>query len=188
MKAIWKKTWFLILLCALSALALTGCSGNADTMNPTPTPGATENPMPGLAATDNANGMGDAAPDSSASPSVSGTQTLEDAKENAQGMEEAVEKLSEVKEAYVFPMGDTALVGLEFAKEYQGQVDDRVKKMVLARIQTVDKSVSSVAVTDNAALVTGIQALAKGLDGAGSLEDVNDKAEEILKQLTVFKQ
>jgi hypothetical protein len=112
--------------------------------------------------------------------------TLESAQQAAQAMEEAVEKLSEVDDAYVVPMGDTALVGLKFTSQYQGGVDDRLKKMVLTRVQTVEKSIAKVAVTDDAALTGGIQALAETMKGASSLTDVNGKAEEMLKQLTVY--
>ena len=71
---------------------------------------------------------------------------------------------------------------------YQGGADDRLKKMVLSRAQTVDKAVTKVAVTDNAVLTAGIQALAETMKGASSLDDVNTKAEELLRQLTVYSE
>ena len=185
-----KRILFLLLLTAFAALVLTGCASSADTL-PTPTPGATnmlDNLMP-----ENSAGAGPAqgaaataSPEGTAGPAANGERTLEDVQKNSQAMEEAVEKLSEVDEAYVVTVGDTALVGLKFAGQYQGQTDDRLKKMVLARVQTVDKTIAKAAVTDNGALVTGIQALAEALKGASSLNDVNDKAEEILRQLTVY--
>ena len=46
----------------------------------------------------------------------------------------------------------------------------------------------TLAAVDNAALVTGIQALAETLKGASSLDDVNTKAEDMLKQLTVYSE
>lgn len=181
-----KRLWFLLLLTALSAALLTGCASNADTLA-TPTPGATnmlDNLMPGNTAspTDNA-----AAPGASASPEAN-APTAEDARKAAKAMEEAVEKLSEVDDAYVIPLGDTALVGLEFESQYQGGLDDRLKKMVLARLQTVDSAVTKAAVTDSGVTVTAIKALAETLKTASSLNDVNGKAEDILKQLTVYSE
>ena len=181
-----KKTMVLLLLALLSAVLLTGCASSADTL-PSPTPGATNmlnNLLPGSSAS--ASPAQSAAPDATAGPAANGERTLEDTQKSAQAMEEAVEKLSEVEEAYVLPLGDTALVGMKFTSQYQGQTDDRLKKMVLTRLQTVDKTITKAAVTDNGALVTGIQALTETLKGASSLDDVNDKAEEMLKQLTVY--
>ncbi len=186
-----KKVLFLLLLTVLSAMLLSGCASSADTL-PSPTPGATnmlENLLPDTAAgtaQPTANAESNPQPESSAGPAANGERTLEDTKKASQAMEEAVEKLSEVDEAYVVTIGDTAIVGMKYASQYQGQLDDRLKKMVLTRIQTVDKTITKAAVTDNAALTTGIQALAETLKSASSLDDVNDKAEEILRQLTVY--
>ena len=181
-----KRTWMLLLLALLSAVLLTGCASNADTLA-SPTPGATnmlENLMPGTGMstespmTDNATTQ----PDGTAAPAAS----IEDTRKATQAMEEALEKLSEVDDAYVITVGDTALVGLEFENQYQGGTDDRLKKMVLARLQTVDKNIVKVAVTSDEPLVTGIEALTEALKGASSLEDVNKRAEEMLKQLTIY--
>ena len=192
-----KKTLLFLLLAFAAAALLTGCASNADTL-PSPTPGTgnlLDPLMPGMNATNppslspTQNGAGATAlpeGNATASPSANGTQTLETARQNAQAMEEAVEKLTEVDDAYVVPMGDTALVGLKFASQYQSGADERLKKMVLARVRTVDQAVNKVAVTENAALVTGIQALAETLNTASSLDDVNNKAEDMLRQLTVY--
>ena len=188
-----KKIILLLLLTVAGVLLLTGCASSADTL-PSPTPGtgnnmlsplkpdatgSIENPMMNTGAT--------AMPMGTGQPMNSGT-TVENAQQAAQAMKEAVMKLSEVDEAWVVPMGDTALVGVKFSAQYQGGADDRLKKMVLTRVQSVDKAITKVAVTDNAALVTGIQALAETLKGASSLDDVNAKAEEMLKQLTVYSE
>ena len=174
-----KKIWLYLLLAVLAGVLLTGCAGNADTQ-PSPTPGASANPgiLNPVQST--------AAPEASAAPS--GIRTVEDARKAAEEMEDAIERLSEVDEADVALAGDTALVGLKLTGQYQGQVDDRLKKMVLARVQTVEKSITKVAVTDNAALRSAIDALDEAAKGMSALQDMNDKAEEILKQLTVYSE
>lgn len=182
-----KKTWFILLLIALSALILTGCASSADTQS-TPTPGATEN-AGGMMPDSNTSTMGpDAsmAPDASEAPAAGGISTLEEAQKASEAMEEAVSKLSEVDDAYVVAVGDTALVGVKFTPQYQSGADERMKKMVLARVQTVDKTVRRVAVTENQALVTGIRTLAETLEDASSLDDVNTKLEDMLKQVGVY--
>ncbi len=184
-----------LMLATAAALLLTGCASSADTL-PSPTPGNGNGMIQPLIPDmngNNGNGMATgqttAMPAGTAQPLNNGnTMTVENAQQAAQAMKEAVIKLSEVDEAWVVPMGDTALVGVRFDNQYQGSADDRLKKMVLTRVQSVDKAVTKVAVTDNAALVTGIQALAETLKGASSLDDVNTKAEDMLKQLTVYSE
>ncbi len=180
------KTWMLLLLVLLSGVLLTGCASSADTLA-SPTPGATnmlENLLPGT-------GMSTESPmTESATVQPDGTQgpaaSIEDTRKAVQAMEEAVEKLSEVDDAYVITIGDTALVGLEYESHYQGETDDRLKKMVLSRLQTVDKNITKVAVTSEEPMVTSIEALTEAMKSASSLEEVNRRAEEILKQLTVY--
>lgn len=195
-----KKIILLLGLAMALSLLLTGCASSADTL-PSPTPGSGNmlEPLMPNNNTNNNNGNGvssndgagqgmqpTSAPSGGAEPLANGSQTLEGAQKAAQAMEEEVEKLSEVDDAYVVPLGDTALVGLKLTSQYQGGADERLKKMTLSRVRTVDKGITKVAVTENAALTAGIQALAETLKGASSLDDVNDKGEELLKQLTVY--
>ncbi len=187
-----KKMLLFLMLATAAALLLTGCASSADTL-PSPTPGTNNVTIQPLVPDMNGNnGMNTGTtdmPNGTAQPLNNGnTMTVESAQQAAQAMKEAVIKLSEVDEAWVVPMGDTALVGVKFDSQYQGGADDRLKKMVLTRVQSVDKAVTKVAVTDSAALVTGIQALAETLKGASSLDDVNTKAEDMLKQLTVYSE
>ena len=187
-----KKALLFLMLAAAAVMLLTGCASNADTL-PSPTPGTNSVTIqPLLPDTNGNNGMNMSAtamPAGTAQPLNNGnTMTVESAQQAAQNMKEAVMKLSEVDEAWVVPMNDTALVGVKFSSQYQGGVDDRLKKMVLTRVQSVDKAVTKVAVTDSAALVTSIRALAETLKGASSLDDVNTKTEEMLKQLTVYSE
>lgn len=189
-----KKLWFLLLLMMLTAALLVGCTSNADTL-PSPTPGMT-NPIMPMTSPLMTDGMGvSPTPDSSMTPAGSSAPassspgsyaTMEEAKKASEAMGEAIEKLAEVDEAYVVPTGNTALVGLELDDQYQGEVDDRLKKMVLARVQTVDKNITGVAVTADSVMMLEIKALEKLLDGAGSLSDLADKAAEQVKKIVVF--
>lgn len=188
-----KKSWFLLLLMILTAAMLAGCASNADTLA-SPTPDAT-NQMPMVSPMTTENMEASPTPDSSMTPAGSaapassapgGYATLEEAKKASEAMGEAIERLTEVDEAYVVPMNHTALVGLELDDQYQGEVDERLKKMVLARVQTVDKNITGVAVTAEKLMVLEIEALEKLLDGAGSLSDLSDKAAEQVKKIVVF--
>lgn len=180
-----KKLWLLLLLLTMAAALLAGCASNADTLA-SPSPAVT-NMMPQVSpnATD---GMMSPMPGNSAAPTsgAGGITSLEDAQKASEAMEDALERLTEVDDAYVVATGTTALVGLKFTAQYQGQVDDRMKKMVLARVQTVDKTITGVAVTDEEARVKEIDALSETLENATSLEAVTTQADDLASQITVY--
>lgn len=189
-----KKTWLLLLLLTMAAALLAGCTSNADTLA-SPSPGTT-NMMPQTSpnATDGnmvIPGLGTSpSPDASSAPTsgAGGIASLEDAKKASEEMEDALERLTEVDDAFVVATGTTALVGLKFTPQYQGGVDDRMKKMALSRVQTVNKMVTGVAVTDDQALVTKIEALADSLEEATSLQAITTQTEEMQKQITVYQE
>lgn len=117
-----------------------------------------------------------------------GLTTPENVKKASGEMEKAVEQLSEVDEAFVIPHKDRALVGLRFNQQYQGEVDERLQKMVLTRLQSVEKGIHQVAVTDDTKQVNDIEALAEKLDSAASLEDITPGMEEIMQDITVYRE
>lgn len=191
-----KKVLFLMALLMMMAALLTGCTSNADTLS-SPTPGAPMmTPQVSPQATEGIidqltpDMMPSMSPDASAAPTLGagGITTLEDAKKASEQMEDALERLSEVDDAYVVAAGSTALVGLEFNDQYQGGVDERLKKMVLTRLQTVDKSVTGAAVTADAALVKQIEALSDTLENATSLSAVATQADELIGQIQVYRE
>lgn len=181
-----KKFGLFLLLTTVLAVLLTGCAGNADTLA-SPTPGTTgqQNPM-------GASGTPAVSPGASTVPMATndaqngGIMTVEDAVKASEAMEDAIDKLTEVEDAEVAVIGDTALVGVRFTSQYQGKVDDRLKKMVLARVQTVDKTVKRVAVTDDDTLVKAISDLEDTLAKAPSLDDVTDELKKLADKITVF--
>lgn len=191
-----KKTGLLFLTLLLTAVLLCGCAGSADILA-SPTPGAT-GMTPGAAG--GGNGLEEMlpmgspgpeasmGPDGGSAPASGGISSLEDAQKASEEMEDAIGKLSEVDDAYVVAVGQNALVGVKLNDQYQGGVDDRLNKMVLSRVQTVNKSVTGVAVTDEEARCREIQALSETLDGASSLEQVSSQAEDLMKQLTVYRE
>ena len=187
-----KKTVFLVLMLLCAAVLLCGCSGSADTLaSPTPGSGGLLNSiLPGT--TDGSGSMLDPQSPGPATTLMPGQDveaaSPEDVRKASEEMEDAIGKLSEIDDAFVVPVGDQALVGVKLNEQYQGQVDDRVKKMVLNRVQTVDKAVTGVAVTADAAQVQQVEALCKTLDTASSTSDVSRQAQELMQQITVYRE
>ena len=193
-----KKTWFLLSLCLLVALTLAGCASNADTMgSPSPSVSPMTSPMtspltspsvmPNTSPSATDGTLGTTSTDTSTAAGA-GITTLEEAKKASDEMEDAIEKLTEVKDAYVVALGNTALVGVKFDPQYQGTMDDRMQKMIIARIQTINKGITSIAVATSEQDVTAVEQLSDALENATSLSAVTTQAEELTGKLTVYKE
>lgn len=152
-----KKTWFLLILATLCALALCACTSNADTMeSPSPSPSASMQPTESMAPTQST------MPAQSAQPAQStGITTLDDAVRLGGELATDLQKLSEVKDAVVITAGSMAIVGLEFDTQYQGGMTDRITGMVEQRAAGIDSGLTTVVATDDPALVEKIRALAE---------------------------
>lgn len=175
----------------LVALLFTGCAGNADTLA-SPTPGGS-NMNPGTSPdVQNTPMMNTDMPILSdlkdGAERLMGLSDIGDVKKASDEMEDAIEQLSEVDDAYVVAHGDTALVGLKMNSQYQGPVDERLQKMVLGRVQTIEKSIIGVAVTDDAAKVQEIEKLAEQLDDAQDLTQIKAGLEQFLSGIEVYRE
>lgn len=184
-----KKTWILLAICTMSIPLFTACTSNADTMPqnsptvsvgptaaPTTAPTTDMNPMDNLlpSATDNAAGMTGSA--GSTTGSMTGTtdtmnnggvNTVEDALRVSGQIADEVEKLSEVDDAKAVVAGNIAIVGIDYADQYQSGLTDRLKDMITERVETIDKAVTSVHVTDSMETVSMIEELYRKLEKAG---------------------
>lgn len=154
-----KKRWILPVLFALCVAVLTGCTSNADTM-PSPSPSAAVTPM----VTTSPQATSTIMPTTSAMPTSAGVMTIEDAMRVSEDVEEEVEKLSEVDEVDAVVAGNMALIGIRYDAQYQGGLTERLIEMIDARVQTVDKGVTVVHVTDDDKLTKDIDMLAEQVE------------------------
>ena len=74
----------------------------------------------------------------------------------AQDVESAIVQLSEIKDARVLVVGNTALVGVKFDDAYKGEMTERIREMVAAEVKKADESIKTVAVTNETDDITGI--------------------------------
>ena len=181
-----KKGWMLLGISVLSLTALTGCTSSADTM-PSPSPSATMSATARPSATTPpAVSMAPAvtvSPDPAGVPA--GINTVEDSRRVSERVSEEVEKLSEIGEAEALVAGNIALVGVKFDSQYQGGLTDRVKEMVQDRVDMVDKTVTTVHVTDDGEMMTRIAELREKLDDMNfTFEQLQTKLLEIGSAIT----
>ena len=182
-----KKIGYLVCFLFLTLFLVTGCAKKANkSATPAPAPATMQpstqmNPSP----TTNMPILSDL---KEGAQDLMGLTTLQDVQQSSEEMEDAVEQLSEVDDAYVIAHGNMALVGLVMNSQYQGEVDERLQKMVLGRVQTIEKSITGVAVTDDAKKVQEIEKLTEQLDSAQDLTAVTSSLETLMKDIPVYKE
>lgn len=186
-----KKIGCFVCFLMMAALLFSGCS-RSSANEPAPTPGSTQSmpqtspmidttDMPILS--DLKEGVNNIA---NGAENMMGLTTLQDVQQASEEMEDAVEQLSEVDDAYVIAHGNKALVGLEMNSQYQGGVDERLQQMVLARLQTIEKGISEAAITDEAQKVQSIRSLTEKLDDATDLSQILPMMEELMQGMDTY--
>ena len=201
-----KKT--LLTLSALSlALMLGSCRAKQDmtsaTSQPTtsasPTaspqvttiaPGMTEgttDTMDGADGMDNitngTNGMDGILPGSTMIPESTGVTSMDKAKRVIEQIEDELERLSEVDDAEVVIAGNKAAVGLEFDDQYKAGVDDRLRKIVKERIDSVISGISTVAVTADKGIMDAIESLGERLDTMADMTTLENDLDAIIRKI-----
>ena len=177
-----KRTWVLTVLAALCALSFTGCTSNADTM-PSPSPSVSASPMASPSVSPSATAT--ASPSVTVLPSTeAGVNSVEDAARVSENVAEEVEKLSELDTVEAVVAGNISLVGIRYDTQYQGGLTERLTEMVDARVQTVDKTLTTVHVTDDEGVVEQIAALSEKLtSGDMTFDELQTQALQIGSQL-----
>ncbi|MCI6885354.1 YhcN/YlaJ family sporulation lipoprotein [bacterium] len=163
-----KKTWILLVISVLCLGLFTACASSADTM-PSPSPAATNTP----AATAQPTPSVSIEPAVTEAPASNSVATVEDVLRVSDDVSEEVEKLSELKSADAIVAGNMALVGITYDDQYQGGLTDRLTEMVKTRAESIDKTITSVQVTDDEEAVKKIAELKKKLgDGSMTFEEL----------------
>lgn len=178
-----KRTVFLALLCLTLTLLLTGCASNADTQ-PSPSVGMTT-PMtsPNVtnmpSATNNMDGV--------LGSDAQQITTADDALTASKELRDAVEKLTEIDTATAVAIGNMALVGVTYDSSYQGELDDRIRGMVLDRAKAVNPAIQSVAITDDPTAFSEIASLYQMLQSGSPYTTVKTNADTLADGMSLYK-
>ncbi len=175
------KGWILLGVSVLSLAVLTGCTSSADTMPETMVkPSASASPQATTAPTVSI------APAATAEPDVpAGVNSVTDAERISEQIAEEVEKLSEVDDAEAIVAGNIALVAIKYDSQYRGGMTDRLKQMIEERVGMVDKTITTVHVTDSEEMYKRIGELNDMLDDANfTFEQLQTKLLELGSTIT----
>lgn len=193
-----KKT-LSILTCAL---LMTGCTSGPDmttvtsaptntamispTNSPMTSPNAspaTTGVLPGMIdGMEDATGI-DMTPGATTLPESTGVTTTDKAKRAVEQIEEELERLSEVDDAEVIIAGNKAAVALAFDDQYQGGVDDRLRGIVKARIDSVISGISTVAVTADKTILEALDALGEQLDTVRDMAALEKDVDAVIRKI-----
>ncbi len=203
-----KKT--LLTLCALSlAATLGGCKSAPDMTSATDRPTGTASASPSVTAVipsqndsmidgvgenngiteggmTDGNGLMDGmtgAPDATVIPESTGVTSMDKAKRVIEQIEDELERLSEVEDAEVVIAGNKAAVGLEFDDQYQGGLDERLRKIVRERVDGVVGGISTVAITADETIMDAIESLGERLDTMSDMNALQSDLDAIIKKI-----
>lgn len=173
---------------ALLAISLASCAADTTPMQTAqPTTQVTANPSPTTMMEDTLPDdtlMNTETPaDMTGAPEAQGVTSVTNARKAIEQIEDELERLSEVTDAQVIVAGNTAAVALQFDKQYQGGIDDRLEKMVKERIKGVVSGVDNVHVTQDTNLFDQLDKLGDRLDGASDMADIQTELDAIVNKI-----
>ncbi|MBQ8954620.1 MAG: YhcN/YlaJ family sporulation lipoprotein [Clostridia bacterium] len=102
-------------------------------------------------------------------------------------VEEKINLLSEIETSRVITTGSTALVGVTFAKEYQGEMTQRIQNLIAGVVKEADPSIQVVAVTSEKEDVDTIFSIADQLGGGALDADAESRVDTIVRNVTTMQ-
>lgn len=137
------------------------CASNADVM---PSPLPTVSMMPSANPATTMPPVATVMPTTIMPTTEAGINSIEDSLRVSDKISEEVEKLSELKTAVAVAAGNMVIIGVDYDTKYQGGLTDRMMQMIDQRVQTVDKAITVVRVTEEKAEMDKIKALKEKVD------------------------
>ncbi len=98
-----------------------------------------------------------------------------------------VNRISEIADSRVVVAGTTALVGVKFAPQYQGEMTERIREMVAAEVMEADPSIQTVAVTAEGEDVDRVFDISDRLRAGENAEQLGGEINEIVRNATTLR-
>ena len=181
------RLYILPALALALALLLTGCMNDAGrygagapSATPDYMPGSTQSVEPPMAT------LTPTAP-ADTSGTTGGALTPFDWANNASQIENAIDRISEIRESRVVVTGTTALVGVKFDNVYKGQLTERIRQLVAAEVLRADPAIQTVAVTSDAGDVQKVYALADQIRAGRTADDLAGEINAIVRNAATMR-
>lgn len=170
-----KKT-SLIILALVLMVGLSGCAANSAPV-PSPTVGMYQNtPMPGETAMD---GLPHPTEYAQTTAAMTGTESTALSKK----ANDAATKISEIDSCVTAIIGDTCVAGVQFDKQYKGEMTDRIRDMVTARIQSAAPNIDRIAITADPQIAAEIGTIANRISQTNALGELTGDLNVILEKI-----
>ena len=85
------------------------------------------------------------------------------------------------------PAGDTALVGVKFTPQYQGEMTERIRDMIAGQVKAADPMLQTVAVTANADDVARIFEMSDAVKSGQSVDELDSDIDSIVRNATTMR-
>lgn len=167
------KRFGLAFLCMSLAVLMTACATTPTT--PVPSPTATNNAttVPGVTTS----------PAAEEFTTLTAAMTGQESSELSRKANEAAAKISEIGTCVTAIVGDTCIVGVTFDPQYKGALTDRIRDMVVDRVQSAAPSVERVAVTNDPEIAVQIGEIAEKISKTTSVTDVTGEFDTLLRKI-----
>ena len=106
---------------------------------------------------------------------------------NAGSVEQKINLLSEIESSRVVVTGNTALVGVTFTSQYQGEMTSRIRDLVAGEVQQADPAVKTVAVTSEKEDVDKINNIADRMASGTSESELESEIDAIVRNVTTMQ-
>lgn len=106
---------------------------------------------------------------------------------NAGSVEQKINLLSEIESSRVVVTGSSALVGVTFASQYQGEMTERIHDLVASEVQQADPAIKTVAVTSEKEDVDKINEIADQLAKGTSESELESQIDSIARSVTTMQ-
>lgn len=106
--------------------------------------------------------------------------------QSAKDVESRLSQISEVSDARVVVVGNTALVAVKFAPAYQGEMTSRIREMISGEIMKADPEIKTVAVTATNEDVTRVYGFADRIRGGEAADTFENDINEIIRNATTL--
>jgi hypothetical protein len=178
----------IIMICLIASVALAGCARRDNTPSPSPVVSPMLSPIVSPSPDMSPDMSPDGSPDTPLNPgdnespggngNMGSTGETTNNQEAASAIKAEVDKLSEVEVAHVLVLGNVALVGIEFAEQYQGGMTDRIAEMVTEKARAAVDTIVDVEITEDSEHVSTIKTLA---EKAG--EEIHQDVADIISKI-----
>ena len=172
-----KRKGFLMAACALLVCAaLAGCMNANGRL-----PGANDGAQNGTASPLES-------PGASVMPqATSAVQTAYDWITGRTAVEEKINLLSEIETCRVVTTGSTALVGVTFAKEYKGEMTQRIQNLIAGVVKEADPNIQTVAVTSDEGDVQKVYSLSDQVRAGRTADELKEDINAIVRNATTLR-